>query len=392
MARWFVHSRAARRPIASRSALRGPVRLMALATAGLLALSCSKRLTDPNDLPDPSQFPEGQASTKAELVVYLDTPNRVLTFVDNGVPGPDTTDRVIGTQDFYTTGPGAVQGMIFDSTSANQFEVYRREGAGYRQFKDFAIKAAKVYLQSKWEAYKFADSKPVPPPTRHYLGRGIVSGVSGKLSPLTNTGRVSLSPVAGTLDFTAPTGVPPDFRFPKPDSLLYMEWEAVPGAVGYWVHVYQLTDQAGDEIIRSGIPAPLYLAVTRDYFVGYFPEATAARPAGFPTRRSYRIGVDPLPAMGRMVTQRTLLNSQLYLVRVAAIGAAGELLAYTGESEAIQVFRLEGSYRAFPLGGALVNTFAPPPTPGPTRLGPVPGFTARTWMYPGGTFPHRRLN
>jgi hypothetical protein len=170
-----------------------------------------------------------------------------------------------------------------------------------------------------------------------------------------------------------------------------MEWEAVAGAVGYWVHVYQLTDQSGDEIIQSGIPAPLYLAVTQDYFIGYFPEATAARPVGFPTRRSYRIG-DPLPSMGRRVTQRTLLNSQLYLVRVAAIGAAGELLAYTGESEAIQVFRDEGSYQAFPLGGALINTFAPPPPPGAARLGPVPGFTARTWIYPGGTFPLRTFN
>jgi hypothetical protein len=348
-----------------------------LAAAGLVAFSCSKRMTGVDDLPDASRYPEGLLAN-TNLVVFLDTPTILRVYRDNkdspDSAGKFSTDDVFErTEIFRATGPGAVQGVILDSTNANRFEVYRREGPGFQALRDFTFRPVKLFTQSHWEAYAFADPKPVASTTREYVGRGVVAGVTNATSPLTNVGQVPANVVPGDLVFTAKTGSeipclncataidPPECRRVNqcPDSLVYLEWEAVPGARGYWIQVYQLgASVSGDDIIRSGIASPLFLGPTRDFFVAYLPEATVSRPPGQPDRRSYRLG-DPLPEGSHQLFRNTVFNDQLYTIRISAIGPSGELLNYTGVSGSVQAFSVEDGggilFRVFPVGGVVVQ-------------------------------------
>ncbi|HEY3214861.1 MAG TPA: hypothetical protein VGK93_00060 [Candidatus Eisenbacteria bacterium] len=385
-------------------------RAILLAAAGLVILSCSKRMTGVNDLPDPGRYPEGLRGN-TDLVVFLDTPTILRVYLDNK-DNPDsagkfsTDDVFVRSETFHATGPGAVQGVILDSTNANRFEVYRGVGTDtvhFQQLRDFAFRPVKLFVQSHWEAYAFADPKPVASTDREYVGRGVVAGITNATSPLTNVGEVPVNVVPGNLVFTAKTGNeipclncatqidPRECRRQNqcPDSLLYLEWEAAPGARGYWVQVYQLAASlSGDDIIRSGIASPLFLGPTRDFFVAYIPETTASRPSGQPDRRSYRIG-DPLPEGSHQLFHNIVFNDRLYTVRISAVGPAGELLNYTGESGSFQAFseQREGKifFRVFPVGGVVVQpkqSAAPPVlttagASGTTRL-------ERRWILPAG--------
>src|SRR5262249_42668818 len=153
---------------------------------------------------------------------------------------------------------------------------------------------------------------------------------------------------------------------PMSDSLLVMAWDPVPGAAWYFIHVYQFIAQGGEEIVLSATPAPIYVSVVHDYWVGILP-ATAT---------SYKIG-DPLPAGGRIFDIHPMLNGQVFNVRVSAVDANGQLIAYTGSAGAqtlnktsgsTVVFRGVGTYRKFPLGAVLVE---------PHRGGPVPTSPSR---------------
>lgn len=349
----------------------------AVATAAcLLALSCSKRITRVEDVPDPGRYPEGLRDS-TYLVVYLDTPSVVKVYKDNAADADSAgrltgDDPLVGTEDHYVAGPGVVQGMIIDSTFATRFQVFRGEQGRFLPLRDFAFRSTKPYQQTHWEVYHFTDGQPVPATVRTYVGRGVVSDVVNGRSPLTNVAIVPGSPVPGDLVFTAKTGLEfdcqscgtqpdPDACFRShqcPDSLLYMEWEAVPGAAGYWIQVYQLGDQSGDEVILSGVAAPLYLGLIHEFFVGYLPEASTERPGGQPNRRSYRIG-DPLPQGGRILSQRAMATRRDYTVRISAIGPSGEMLSYTGDQSGLRAFRVESSdgvfFRVFPVGGAIVH-------------------------------------
>lgn len=367
----------------SRAAWRVAVALFAL----LAVSSCSKKKI----LVDPTDGLEGVASA-SQMVVWAETPNPVSTYADTLTPGPnpdtEPPDRLLGVEDVYALGPGVVHGAILDYTSASRFDVFRDAGSGFRLLKDFDVSPLRRYLFSQTDLFPFTDQHPGARALQRYVGRGVVEGVTTQLSPKTNIGRVTLAAVAGDLHFTAPTGIPPDFR-PAPDSLLALAWDAYPGAAGYWVHVYQFTTQGGDEIIRSGIPQPYYFGVTRDFFLAYFPASVT----------SYRMGLNsdgtptfPLPGGARIITEKSLVNSQIYNVRVSAVNDNGELIAYTGLSGTIAVFRQETTYRAFPLGAVRVNTkaVAPPPGPAsPARETAIAGDAAGVWYYPPGTYPKR---
>ena len=353
---------------------------VAFALLALLAVSsCSKKkiVVDPND------GLEGVASP-SQMLVWSETPNRVSHYDDLGNPGVTPEDTLIMVEDIYEFGPGVVHGSIVDYTSASRFDVFRDAGAGFRLLKDFRVDASRRYLFSQSDLFRFIDQHPGALALQRYVGRGVVEGATTQLSPKTNIGRISLGTVAGDLHYTAPTGIPPDFR-PAPDSLLAMAWDPYPGAAGYWVHVYQFTTQGGDEIIRSGIPAPFYFGVTRDYFLAYFPSSVT----------SYRLGLQPdgtptfpLPSGSRIITERPLINSQIYNVRVSAVNDNGELMAYTGSSGTITVFRQETTYRAFPLGAVQVNTKSAGPVAA-TPAKAIAGDASGVWYYPPGTYPKR---
>jgi hypothetical protein len=339
----------------------------------LAASSCSKS----NVIVDPNDGLEGVPSPSL-LVVWPDSPTPVATYADLGSPGPSTEDTLISVEYMYRTGPGAVQGMIVDYTAAGQFQVFRRQAGGFRLLKDFVLNPEKKLTFSETDIFGFTDTHPGPASLRDYVARGLIAGLGTPACPKTNVARTRLASVDGTLHYSAPTGIPPDYR-PAPDSLPTLSWDSVPGAVGYLVHVYQLTNQGGDAIIASGLASPLYVSVTRDYFVAYFPAGVT----------SYKIN-DPVPTGVRILARRQLLNNQVYSVRVAAIDADGQLLAYTGTGSASAVFRSDKTYRVFPLGAALVNTksSAPPPEK-PAGLVPIPTARPDVWLYPPGTFPKR---
>jgi hypothetical protein len=336
-----------------------------LVLVALAAVSCDKK----KSIVLPADGVEGVASA-SQLVVWPDTPTEVATYDDFFPFGPSPEDTLQSVLEFYGTGPGTILGMIFDFTDADRFEVLRREGSTFRRLKDFTLYPSKRFFHGHTDVFRFMDQRPGPVSLNAYVARGLVDGAGVAMAPKTNIGEVAVSARPDTLDYTAPKGIPPDFR-PMTDSLLFMQWAPVPGAVGYWVHIYQFTDQGGDEIILSGTAAPAYIAVTRDYFLAFMPASVT----------SYKIG-DPVPNGVHIATQRTLINGQQYLVRVAAVDASGRLIALTSTNEAYGVFRGEGNYRVFPLSAALVEPKAPTPPPIGTEPARALASNPRLSLYP----------
>jgi hypothetical protein len=140
------------------------------------------------------------------------------------------------------------------------------------------------------------------------------------------------------------------------DSLFEMSWLAVPGAIGYWLHVYQFLEaQQADQII-SGVPAPMYVEKSRDFFFGF-----VAAPS-----TSYKLG-DPDGA--EIFTQKVTLRAQVYLVRVAAVDSEGRLIAYTFGDFGV-AFAGEG-YSLFPLGAKAINVRVVEPQVAPATALPA---------------------
>jgi hypothetical protein len=300
--------------------------------------ACAKRITNV----DAGRFPEGTPSS-SRLVIYADVPNFMRLYRDVGEPGFSGDDVLVESTGVYTTGPGAVQGMIIDLTPASRFEVFRMEGSGgFAPLKDFLLVPDKLLLDMQVDLVTFNDPHP-PGSPRTYVARGLVEGTANAASPLTNVARLTRTTVDGNLalrfrDWSGLIIPPSSTR--RPDSTFNMEWDPVPGAVAYWVHVYQLTAQSGSEIIRSGIPTPIYVGDSRDLFIGLLPAS----------RTSFRIDA-AIPSDVRVLMNRKILNGQSYTVRVSAVDADGQLIATTGVSGTQEVFRSESTFVRFPLGG-----------------------------------------
>jgi hypothetical protein len=336
----------------TRAATRSWLGLLGLLALSLLAASCDKK-----NVAAPGDGVEGVAS-ESQLIAWRDTPSQDSIFADFGPGGPSPQDTLLSVNDIYAFGPGTVQGMIFDYSPADRFEVFRRDGASFRPVKDYSIAPSKRFFKGQSDVFRFIDRPGAA--SKDYIGRGLLDGLGASVAPKTNVGTSGSGLVGTDLVYTGPTGILPDLR--PLDSLIVMQWDPYPGAAGYWVHVYQLTNQGGDEIILSGTPAPAYIDVTRDYLLAYLPGGTT----------SYRWG-DPVPAGGHILTQTPLINGLDYFVRVAAVNASGQLVGYTGSTGSYGVFRSETSYRKFPLGAVIVH---------PNRLITPPGGTEPTWMVP----------
>ncbi|TMQ70880.1 MAG: fibronectin type III domain-containing protein [Candidatus Eisenbacteria bacterium] len=335
-----------------RAALRRSAAIASLIALCSLVDSCDKKtaVVDPND------GLEGIPSA-SQLVVWRDTPTQDSVFADLGAAGPSPEDTLIATHDIYYAGPGEIRGMIFDYTRADRFEVFRRESGAFRPFKDFLINPSKRFLKGQADVFRFLDVPP-PGPSEQYIGRGLVEGVGAADAPKTNLAQAGGGQVAMDLQYTGATGIRPDIR--PLDSLLTLEWNAVPGAAGYWVHVYQLTNQGGEEIV-------------------FLPAGTT----------SYHLG-DPLPAGGRILTYTTPINGLDYQVRIAAVDANGQLISYTGISGSFGIFRSETTYRKFPLGSVIVHPNRPILPPGeaePSVL--IPTSNPRLTISPTGATQHR---
>lgn len=319
-----------------RAALFATLILVALAMAG-----CAKKVTnvDPN-----FTTPEGQPSADARLIVYPDAPVTVLTYNDLPPDGPDLSqtgnpgqeDILLGTEQ-VSVAPGTLHGLIMDCTPASGYQVLRRErNGGYAQLNDYVLPPVVAFLDSHWEAYVFDDVRPsgFSPPS--YAGRGVVAGTVTPTSPLTNVSELTTRPEIPNLTYRGKTGRLQD-RGTLPDSNITLAWEAVPGAVGYWIQIHKFTGDSEAQVLAAA-PAPFISANVRNYFVGF-----VTAPA-----TEYKLG-EP----GALVlTRRPLLNKVEYLVRVSAVNSQGEMIACTrGDWQYMQG---TGTYRCYRVGAIKV--------------------------------------
>lgn len=311
----------------------------ALVLTSLAALSqgCAKRV---NTVDATFDQVEGQPST-SQLVLYPDTPSYTFLFDDDLPPGPNPSggpqDPLLETIPVYQQGPGVIHGMIFDDTPAGGFQIFRRENnGGYLRLGDFELEETKQWIPSQTELFAFSDSRP-PTAAPTYVGRGVVGTVVTTESPLTNVAQTTLAPV-DTIQYSGD-------RTPT-DSLFTLAWTPVPGAAGYWLHVYQFRSdlQTFEERIASGVPSPIFGKKALDFLVAYVPGAAT----------SYRIGDPGLPGT-RVLFKNTPLFGSAYFARVSAVDATGRLIATTSTTGdyVVQLF-IDQTYLVYPLGAVAI--------------------------------------
>lgn len=332
---------------------------------------------------DPSlTYPDfqGTFNPDARLYGWPDTPTEIRYFADLGTPGPSQGDTLLEVETRYRTGPGAVQMMLLDGSAASGFEFYRAaSNGGLQPMRDYVVNAPRKWLDSHWELYELTDTSPSGYSPATYVARGLLAGYATTASPLTNETQLATT-TTRTLQYTGAL-------FPaRADSNFTMQWTPVTGATGYWLHVYQFrSDALGDEYVLSGTPSPVWNGKVRDQFVGYVAASTT----------QYKLGTP-----GALVlTYKPPISGQVYMVRVTAVNAQGQVIASPGtdlshltvSSEGailnvtgagFAIFQEEGRWRIFSLGAAIVN-------PGGTATGPnrairPPGALGVT-LYPGGS-------
>lgn len=329
-----------------------------LAVAALGAAGCAKKLTTVDSTLVASVFPEGVRDslerTPSDLVVWPDVPLEVRNQSDNSL---------IYTT--YRTGAGAIQGVVFDYYGATGYQLFRREtGGGFRQYEDFIRTPSRRWADRDYygtasgtialppaQLYPFADAAPPPVSPNGYIGRAVVAGVTSGQYPITNLGEAMPASAIDSMGYRSS-------RTP-PDSLIHMTWDAVPGAAGYWVHIFQKSPNINSaaEAIRVGLPSPIAIARVRDLFIGYIPAPST----------SYKLG-DPIPARGRVLVYRVLTALEAVFIRVSAVDRDGRLIAMTGGASSDV-----GSYHeqvgpidrllAFPIGAVEVTPRRPLPIP-----------------------------
>ena len=270
-------------------------------------------------------------------MLYPDVPTAIRIYRDNVPPGPSPSDQLIGSTEARVAGPGVVHGLIVDGTGSETFQVLRREsGGGLRVVKDFLLRPARRWLDSHQGAFLFSDTldSGYSPPT--YVGRGVIGGVVTTSAPLTNEAQVGSDPIAA-ITYTG-SKFPNDAQG-RCDSLFTMSWNAVPGAAGYWIQAFQYRQATSAELIRSSVPAPMYLNLSSDLFVGY-----VAAPA-----TQYKLG-----GPGALVlTQRTPICGRQYQVRISAVDALGRLVGYSyGDTATAQGAT---TYERYPSGSVVVQ-------------------------------------
>lgn len=299
--------------------------------AALAAPGCEKQLPSGPIGDYLVDYPEGQRDslerTPSDLVAWPDVPLSVLeTSSDPNVP-PRTFI-------VYRSAPGVMHGMIADYVQSNGYQMFRSEdGGGYREFTDYSLNATRRWSDRSYygtlsgervlppaQFFSFSDVAPPAIPLRSYVGRAVLSGLSGADYPLTNLGATPDTTAIPSMRYTGLTGFPgdPDTGPAPPDSLLALSWEPIAGAASYWVHIYQKRAdiRSSDEAIANAHPAPIASGKARDLFIGTFPAPIIA----------YKLG-NPVPPGGRVLVYRVLLGLAEVLIRVSAVDASGRMIA-----------------------------------------------------------------
>ena len=315
-------------------------------------------------------YPEGRRDslerTPSDLVVWSDAALVVNETSSDTLVIPRRTFTV------YRSAPGVMHGVVVDYFQANGYQMFRREaGDGYRAFSDFALTASRRWSDRSYyggaagavvlppaQLFAFADPTPAAIPLKGYVGRAVVAGLTGSGYPLTNLGAAPDTIGIASLRYTGKTGLPgnPDSGPAPPDSLLDLSWDAVPGAAGYWVHIYQKRGdiRSSEDAISIAHASPIATGKVRDQFIGFFPAPLTA----------YKLG-SPLPTGSRVLVYRVLVGLQEYLIRVSAVDAAGRMIATTGSAgdiDAVQErFGQVDRRRTFFLGAKKVTPDRPRP-------------------------------
>jgi hypothetical protein len=306
----------------------------AVALLAALAAGCSKKLTVDSSF----TMPEGTPTSNLLLITQFDYPNAVINVKDRGRVGvpdfvPDTTnaDSIIINPDtgepeidqLQEFTPFTVRGSILNQTSAEGMQMFRSSSSGgVYQFLDFVVPAQKRWLDRLAETYVFEDPDAGRTNGARYFARGLIGGVAGNTSPLSN-GSQPLNNTIAQITYTAnrngtitPISGPP----PPAESTFFMQWTTIPGAATYWIDVFQyLPTLIGfDERVFSGAPQVLAPLKSRDVFVASLPATGAA----FMT---YKLGDPP----AHIYTYRAPHLHQEYYVRIAAVDAQGQLIGMT---------------------------------------------------------------
>jgi len=335
---------------ATAPAWRAPVVALGALAAFALA-SCSEKITTV----DPSfTAPEGKASTQSALTVWRELPTHIYVYKSN----PPAPDELVDVLEFGVSIPGQLHGVIRDSTTSNAYQVFRREpNGGYRSLYAYTTLPARKWFDRGWELYDFTDADSTVP-TRTYIGRGVVGGTATLGSPLTNEASDQVREIAG-ITYTGKNGFD-NHGNPVPlDSLFLMEWKPVPNAVGYFIDVYQWGFNLVrlEEQIASGMPAPLFFGKSHDVMVAYMP---VQEPQPDPVQ--FRMPApDARPPEVRTMTVRQTRFGQEYLVRISAVDASGQLIAYTYGDNSQRITKLpgggelpSGEFAVFPVGAVKI--------------------------------------
>jgi hypothetical protein len=340
----------------------------ALVFAALALTSCAEKVT--NVTAENGPYPEGVQSN-SQLVLYMDTPVRVLDYAELGQPNDASDDSLKSDVLYYDVGPGTLIGTVIDSTNASAFDIFREEASGgYAPLQDVLVHPSKSWIMSHYELYRFSDPTPVGSQMA-YVGRGIVNGTVTVTAPLTNRATLLQAAVAGDLKYlgnvasgTGPGGFPSStFPDTTEDSLFTLRWEPVPGAVGYWITVCQPTSAtlSGVALYRSALPRPLLPERVPENYVFYYPQpANTSVPIVHQLVGDGQLaaGDAPGPPGTHLLLHRSMLTGVEYLVRIAAVDANGQLLSYTrDDAKACAVLkRTNDGYTIFPLGFVKVHT------------------------------------
>jgi hypothetical protein len=372
---------------------------VALATGAALALAlgltgCAKKMTSV----DSSYLsPEGVRTPRANLVLTPDVVVPIVFYEGTGRPVDDDSllvfpppptlssnhklspSPVFDGEAFgflYLNGPGFLIGQIFDQTPVSDYQILRREsGGGYRIAAEYELKPARRWLDTEWESYGFVDQ---PPSTSYqpstYLGRGTYSHHVTSESPLTNAAILVPDPIQiinfdyqGLVDQKTINEVAiSDSIYAPSDSLFEMRWTPIPGAVGYWIQLYQFTGGSFDQVTSSW-PSAGYVGKSRDLLVAYLPA-----PADH-----YRVG-DPGAIT---LSRRPIIQHQDYHLKIAAVNANGQIIGATRGRPLVVPFGTSSSGEAlwavFFRGAILVRPGIPAPSSpmavtNAARRGPAP--------------------
>jgi hypothetical protein len=276
----------------------------ALAVVSLvLAAGCEQRPTgyDPNP-----NSPEGVPTAAAQLLAYRNAGLRVLAR-DYQSANIDSAESFAQAFPGPTTMPLL---LLLDGTPANTFELYRINGGGkFERTADYPLQSIFKYVNAGYESFFSTDPSPGTYAPPSYLARGLVNGVASHQSPLSNEGRLTGS---GVLPITYNGDLQPI------DSLFTVSWVGVPGAVGYWVHIYE-KPTPGAQRLESSLPAPIAYITAGDEFIGYRAGNNPGGSVQFKLGDTSLLTLKYIPA----------LLGHDYFVRVTGIDATGQVIAQT---------------------------------------------------------------